>query len=419
MKRRGFALVLAACASLDAGDGLSLVSRSAAPDHDARNHLRRCSVNKPCENTSAEVARGTKQMRLQLRAGQVPAPGTWTSGEPDSKDYNEETRLRGFGYSAEKICALLYCVMLASTPFLLASLAEQQLTRAHMLESVFLTAWLGAVIYLFTHVVKFQSIHWDGYRPLTLVESVYLISQILTTVGYGDITPAFPRGQVWVAFNVIVALCLYGSIICEVVQILRDRIHEELMEDEQRTAEQPLKDWSSELTTSKGPLITSLGWFLGIAAIGVLFWHFYPGEGKTWMQATYMSVITLSTVGFGAFTATTEGGKVFAAFWMLAGVAALGALISGFINTMMLEKKVERRCLKDLQDEFRSIMQRASGGRAKMSKADFLKFGLMLSKKMPDQELKVIEHRYRNLLTGMDDHFIRRNALVDNEGPPL
>lgn len=44
---------------------------------------------------------------------------------------------------------------------------------------------------------------------------MYLLSQILTTVGYGDITPAFPRGQVWVGFNVILALCLYGSIICE------------------------------------------------------------------------------------------------------------------------------------------------------------------------------------------------------------
>lgn len=366
------------------------------------------------------LPRPTKQTMLRLRAGQVPSPQGWTSNEPDSNDYNEETRLRGFGYSAESLCALLYCVMLASAPFLLASLAEEQVTRAHMVESVLLIGWLGGVIYLFTNVVKFQSIHFHGYRPLTLVESVYLISQILTTVGYGDITPAFPRGQVWVGFNVILALCLYGSFICEVVQVVGNRIQKELLdEDCVRQPGQQLKDWRAELSPSKMPLITSTLWFAGIATVGIVFWHCYPGEGKSWLQAVYMSIITLSTVGFGAFNATTEGGKIFAAFWMLAGVAALGALLSAFINTVMLEKKVERRRCADVRGDFREIMLRASSGKTKMNKADFLKFGLMLTRGTHHQELSLIDQRYENLLTGMDDRFLRRNSLVDSEGPPL
>merc|ERR1712190_391482 len=38
-----------------------------------------------------------------------------------------------------------------------------------------------------TNIVEFNSAHWTGSRPLTTVEAVYLLSQILTTVGYGDI----------------------------------------------------------------------------------------------------------------------------------------------------------------------------------------------------------------------------------------
>merc|ERR1719221_1792560 len=57
--------------------------------------------------------------------------------------------------------------------------------------------------------------------------------------------------------------------------------------------------------------------FLVLVALGVLFYHLYPGEEKTVFNAVYMSVITLSTVGFGVVTPQTEAGKVFGAFWML------------------------------------------------------------------------------------------------------
>lgn len=75
------------------------------------------------------------------------------------------------------------------------------------------------------------------------------------------------------------------------------------------------------------PLCISLTVFVFFAGIGVAFFHLYPGEGKTLGQAVYMSVITLTTVGFGAFTATTTAGKVFSAFWMILGVGALGSVV--------------------------------------------------------------------------------------------
>ena len=51
-----------------------------------------------------------------------------------------------------------------------------------------------------------------------------------------------------------------------------------------------------------------------------------------------MSIITLSTVGFGAFTSNTEAGKIFGAFWMLFGVAALGAVIATLSTLLMALK---------------------------------------------------------------------------------
>jgi len=53
-------------------------------------------------------------------------------------------------------------------------------------------------------------------------------------------------------------------------------------------------------------------------------------EGKTYLQALYMSVVTLTTVGFGDQTPTTHGGIWFAIPWMLFGVAAFANLVAKF-----------------------------------------------------------------------------------------
>ena len=57
-------------------------------------------------------------------------------------------------------------------------------------------------------------------RTLTLVEAVYLFAQILTTVGYGDITPAHVGGQVIVGCIVFVAIILIAELISELSTIL-------------------------------------------------------------------------------------------------------------------------------------------------------------------------------------------------------
>merc|ERR1719161_1754212 len=90
------------------------------------------------------------------------------------------------------------------------------------------------------------------------------------------------------------------------------------------------------------PLLVSLVSFIGSVIIGTCFYSMYPGEGKTWGQGLYMSIITLTTVGFGAFTAETEAGKVFGAFWMLIGVASLGAVVASFTELMVELKENEK-----------------------------------------------------------------------------
>lgn len=395
----------------------------------------------------------------------------------DEPDYNEETDI-GMPVTVETFFAIIFVAMIGSVPFILVKLkGTEELTQAHFIESGVLLVWLTGTLFLFTNVLKFQSGHFTGIRPLTLVEAVYVLAQVLTTVGYGDITPALPRGQVWVAINVILALCLYGSIISEVTEIVQARIADYwtkqkeagnaaaqhalggVMEDQYlRSASgykiggktdkiaPPLRNWKIEANIDYGPLAKSATCFAISATIGVLFWHYYPGENKTWLQAIYMSIITLSTVGFGWFNATTEGGKVFGAFWMMFGVATLAATLTNWCEIMTKLKQVERMNEDEEKLYFFKLIARegeeardkegnlkpkstprsaaASGGPdmylledRSMDVYEFMKFGLLLRKQITEEDLQRIEDRYFALGPDKDGNISRR-VIEDNETPP-
>merc|ERR1719326_2213539 len=72
-------------------------------------------------------------------------------------------------------------------------------------------------LWLFTHIILFQSVHFKRIRPLTMIECMYFMSQVITTVGYGDITPAKVRGQVFVGLYVLGAMFIISMVVSDVV----------------------------------------------------------------------------------------------------------------------------------------------------------------------------------------------------------
>mmetsp|Transcript_47203 Transcript_47203/g.124647 ORF Transcript_47203/g.124647 Transcript_47203/m.124647 type:complete len:463 (-) Transcript_47203:116-1504(-) len=387
-------------------------------------------------NTTADHARSAWSSASPEEKDEVKKADQWTTSDPDSTDYNEETYVGGWPFSIESTCATILCMLIASAPIVLAAVAEEKLTRTHMLECCALIAWLGGVLYLFTAVLKFQSSHWTGYRPLTIVEAVYLLSQILTTVGYGDITPAFPRGQVWVGFNVIIGLMLYGSIVMEVVEIVSIRIGKYIAKQDADAAaadvnrgQYRLKDWDSAIKIDYKSMRESAVFFLTMASIGIFFFHFKAGEDRTWLQATYMSVITMSTVGFGAFTPLTAFGMVFAALWMLVGVLALGALITNYVDLMMRMKLVQHLNMAEELEAFGDLVSKCCAGAAgkaarveepaAMDKMAFLKFAMMYKHDMKEEDLQKIEARWQALGPDPATGIISLDRIDQAERPPL
>jgi len=350
-----------------------------------------------------------------------------SADHPPGADYERETSLgvtaAGFSLSVELLIAFIWVLMVCSMPLVSMRYDDRPHSRTVITTTVvMLSSFLGG-IWLFTNLLFFQSSHFEGIRSLTLVECVYLMAQVLTTVGYGDITPAKPRAQVFVALYVLFSLLLIANTVSEVANAIADQLWE-VNEEAAREAESQFRSMVSDdgsmgkLQRSKsGTLeddtlalgvilhrkVPPLPWknfrqklagWLFFVALGVAFYSNYPGEEKTIWQSVYYSIITLSTVGFGAFTALTPGGKAFGAFWMLFGSFSLLGLVGAFTEMMCVVRSREKwRIQKENVDEdelYKDLPER-------VNLQGFVEFALEYSSLAQKRDLQHIKTTHQDL----------------------
>lgn len=244
----------------------------------------------------------------------------------------------------------------------------------------------------------------DPPEPYTLVETLYVMTQIITTVGYGEYHPSQEGGYLFTALYVLIAIVLMASL----GTVLTDYIvkgHSKIMSTALKDlhfARLPDLDLDGnegmcgmsvsmpELSLESSAISVSmqelnpgtyaflralLMWCLCVLS-GVVFFCMFPGEEKSFIEAFYMSVMTTTTVGFGDQVPATEEGRVFTCIWMLVGTAAFANMIANFSAAFLAQRqlrKLERGDLTDItRDElFKRCHQE---GDCNITRADFILF---------------------------------------------
>eukprot|EP00450_Noctiluca_scintillans_P022194 CAMPEP_0194525556 /NCGR_PEP_ID=MMETSP0253-20130528/61073_1 /TAXON_ID=2966 /ORGANISM="Noctiluca scintillans" /LENGTH=319 /DNA_ID=CAMNT_0039370303 /DNA_START=254 /DNA_END=1213 /DNA_ORIENTATION=- len=311
--------------------------------------------------------------------------------------------------------------MIAGTPIVLLVSEGKSITRIQM--KIFATMWLfffGGVV-LFTTVLEFQSVHFEARRTLTVVESVYLLAQILTTVGYGDVTPVTTGGQFFVGFFILFSLIIIANVVSEFLQkcaentetyatnasmILEKRLGEGDILEGPRTCSRT----SMVVNLNRPELDLSRFWatgsaFLFFVLVGVVFFRLCPGEEMPLFEGLYVSVITLSTVGFGAVTPGTEAGKVFAAFWMVFGSSALAAFVGALIEVQE-QMKIRERWSKE--DVLRTHRKMIDGFPPQVDKYEFLKRSVVFKGFANESDVEEIMNTFFMLVPGGEGTISKR-----------
>ena len=79
---------------------------------------------------------------------------------------------------------------------------------------------------------------------------------------------------------------------------------------------------------------------VGVIAIGAIFMHFQ--EKLSWVNSFYFSVVSLTTVGYGDIVPTTDPGKIFVCFYLLAGIGIIAAFASNLIKNAVAKRVIKR-----------------------------------------------------------------------------
>jgi hypothetical protein len=126
---------------------------------------------------------------------------------------------------------------------------------------------------------------------------------------------------------------------------------EELAEEEEEQEQE-------EHSRNVARLWRSLFYIVLAIFAGTLFYATTEGEGscdnlvmrnnetcieKDWIDAFYMSCITVTSVGYGDIKPHTDGGKIFGIFWILIGTALVGRAIGNYLEFQNKVKQKEIR----------------------------------------------------------------------------
>lgn len=79
---------------------------------------------------------------------------------------------------------------------------------------------------------------------------------------------------------------------------------------------------------------------LGMIALGTLMMHYL--EKLSWVNAMYFSVVSLTTVGYGDIVPTTDNGKLFVCFYLLAGIGIIAAFASNLVKGAVARRVIHK-----------------------------------------------------------------------------
>lgn len=304
---------------------------------------------------------------------------------------------------AQYFFACAWIAMIASLPFIIPALDQKVVTVTQQVTGGSMLVILFGGLYLFTNIILFESVHFDQVRPLTIVECIYFMSQVITTVGYGDIVPARTRGQIFVGLYVLGALFVIGMIVSQVIEHCTALLHQKRetlwgatpRSDDFRGFRVNKEDRATlhDLLHPERPSMESLLWSIAAFAvvdfIWVVFFSTFPGENKTVGEAFYMALITMSTVGLGAFTPVTEEGMIFNAFFMIVGSASMVNVIGQFCD-FVAQLNEFQRFDTDSKKNAIEVLKRAMAKSDKVSELEFFKFIVLYDEVMTEGEVEGI-----------------------------
>ncbi|XP_040908402.1 potassium channel subfamily K member 4 [Toxotes jaculatrix] len=186
---------------------------------------------------------------------------------------------------------------------------------------------------------------WD------LASAFFFSGTIITTIGFGNISPKTEGGQLFCIFYALVGIPLFGILLAGVGDHLGTGLRKTVAKIETlflkwRVSPTIVRVISAVLSILLGCLL--------FVAVPILV--FQEVEGWTLLESAYFVVITLTTVGFGDYVAGDSGiagsdhwYKPLVWFWILLGLAYFASILTMIGNWLRVLSKKTRAEMEELR----------------------------------------------------------------------
>uniref|UniRef100_A0A2N9FZK1 Potassium channel domain-containing protein n=1 Tax=Fagus sylvatica TaxID=28930 RepID=A0A2N9FZK1_FAGSY len=188
--------------------------------------------------------------------------------------------------------------------------------QAIFLLSIYLS--LGVLIY------SFNTEHFSGSETHPVVDALYFCIVTMCTIGFGDIAPLTPATKVFACVFVLVGFGFMDILLSGVVNFVLD-IQENMIltgiQMGRRRSQQGFsaRDYIVDVAKGRMRIRLKVGLALGVVVLcigmGTLVLYFV--EDLDWIDSFYLSVMSVTTVGYGDRAFKTLPGRLFAIFWLL------------------------------------------------------------------------------------------------------
>lgn len=298
-----------------------------------------------------------------------------------------------------------------------------------------LPAWLVSILWVGGGVLA--ACYIEGWNPET---ALYVIVQVVTTIGYGDISVTGDKMKFWVSLYVVGTLILVATYVGEVLDsllnaqtaFLKKRVSVSKKQaastapasssEGEETFVDELADLAVDAAEASLSIMPAFVIFALFVISGTLFYGLMEacscsygvtaiegcvelpiekcfetgGATNSWVEAFYMSIITLTTVGFGDHSPKSRFGRMFGCFWMLCGVAATANLM-GNVGKALLEHKRQRKHLTTVSHSLFAQIDASHDGR--LSKNEFRHFALLKFGLVSHADIREIDELFASMDT--------------------